>query len=191
MEFTSLSGVVLAGGKGERMGSQDKGLVLFRNEPMVTPVIRALKNVSDSVFVNANRNVEKYTALGCSVFTDVERYSEKGPLSGLYASLHSVSTSHLVISPCDTPCISGAAFIALQAMSKRFPDKIHYLQSSSGRHPLHAILPVEDSLAKLECFFSQTKRNSVMAFYEFFGCCDVFWDIDSELLNVNTPNTLK
>ncbi len=191
MEFTSLSGVVLAGGKSERMGHQDKGLLLFQNEPMALQVSQAFKNVTDSVFINANRNIEQYSALGFDVFSDVEGYSEKGPLSGLFASLNYVSASHLVVSPCDTPCISGAAFLELQMMSKEFPDKIHYLKSASGSHPLHAILPVASSLLALKVFLDQIGRNSVMAFYEAFGCQEVLWSKDSELLNVNTPNYLK
>jgi molybdopterin-guanine dinucleotide biosynthesis protein A len=191
MEFTSLSGVVLAGGKSERMGHQDKGLLLFQNEPMALQVSQAFKSVTDYVFINANRNIEQYSALGFDVLSDVDGYSEKGPLSGLFASLNYVSSSHLVVSPCDTPCISGAAFLELQMMSKEFPDKIHYLKSASGSHPLHAILPVASSLLALKVFLDQIGRNSVMAFYEAFGCQEVLWSKDSELLNVNTPNYLK
>lgn len=189
MVFTSLSGAVLAGGKSTRMGGQDKGLLLFQNEPMVMPIARALRSVSDSVFVNANRHVEEYSALGFEVISDHHDYSEKGPLSGLLACLIRADSSHLLVSPCDTPYITGSAFIALREASRMSPDKIHYLVGESGRQPLHAILPVQSARGKLKGFLDDAGKYSVLAFYEVFGCKSVFWNKESDFLNVNTPDS--
>lgn len=187
----TLSGAVLAGGKGERMSSQDKGLMLYQSVPMALLVARVLRDVSSVVFLNANRNLESYGALGFDVVSDGPDYQNKGPLSGLLACLSFANTSHLLISPCDTPCISRDAFVRLEEASKVFPDRIQYLADGFGGHPLHAILPVESSLACLKRFLDKGERYSVMAFYEAFGCDSVLWDKSEELLNVNTPDLLS
>ena len=190
MDFLSLSGAVLAGGKGERMASQDKGLLLFRGEAMALTVGLALLQVTDRVFINANRNLDRYADLGFDVISDDVSYQRKGPLSGLVACLTFAKASHLLVSPCDTPCISGDAFTQLINASNAYPGRIHYLKDTSGDHPLHAILPVEPALIMLKDFLDKSDRYSVMAFYKAFGCKPVLWDKSEELLNVNTPDTL-
>jgi molybdopterin-guanine dinucleotide biosynthesis protein A len=191
MVFISLSAAVLAGGKAERMSHQDKGLLLFQNEPMALLVGRALQQVAERVFINANRNFEAYAKFGYEVVADDQDHQGKGPLSGLLTCLAFSKTSHLLISPCDTPCISRDAFVRLEEASRMLPDRIHYLVDGFGGHPLHAILPVESSLACLKQFLDKGKHYSVMAFYEAFGCDSVLWGKSGELLNVNSPDELS
>ena len=190
MAFISLSAAVLAGGKAERMSKQDKGLLFFQGEPMASSVARALQQVADVVFINANRNIEKYAELGYDVIADEQNYQGKGPLSGLMSCLAFSKTSHLLVSPCDTPQISADAFAKLKQASVSSPDRIHYLCDSSGIHPLHAILPVAETLVALEAFFNTENRYSVMAFYDYFGGDTVKWNAPEQLLNVNTPQDL-
>lgn len=190
MAFISLSAAVLAGGKAERMSRQDKGLLLFQNEPMALSVGRALQQVAERVFINANRNVERYAELGYDVIADDQAYQGKGPLSGLLTCLAFAKTSHLLVSPCDTPRISGEAFLKLKEASQLLPECIHYLNDASGAHPLHAILPVETALVALKRFLDEEQRYSVLGFYDVFGCQPVIWRNASELLNINTPSEL-
>ena len=190
MAFISLSAAVLAGGKAERMSKHDKGLLLFQDEPMALSVARALQQVAERVFINANRNLEAYAKLGYEVVADDQDHQGKGPLSGLLTCLAFAKTSHLLISPCDTPRISSAAFAKLKDASVSSPNLIHYLYDTSGVHPLHAILPVTEALAALDAFFNTSQRYSVMAFYNCFGCDIVEWDFLEQLLNVNTPQDL-
>ncbi|UTW00919.1 molybdenum cofactor guanylyltransferase [Marinomonas rhizomae] len=190
MAFISLSAAVLAGGKAERMSRQDKGLLFFQDEPMALSVARALQQVAERVFINANRNFEAYAKLGYEVVADDQDHQGKGPLSGLLTCLAFAQTSHLVISPCDTPRISSAAFVKLTAACRLSPEKIHYLSNAADAHPLHAILPVEATLNALTSFLDKEQRHSVLKFYEAFGCQSVAWEDSSELLNVNTPDEL-
>lgn len=190
MTSISFSAAVLAGGKAERMSSQDKGLLLYQAKPMALRVSFALQGVVDEVFINANRNIESYADLGFAVIEDDERYKGKGPLSGLFTCLTFAKTSHLLVSPCDTPCVSSAAFESLMEAAKVYPAKIHYLQEGYAIHPLHAVLPVAETLSALSLFLENDNRRSVMAFYEVFGCASVEWRNGTELLNVNTPSQL-
>ena len=60
----AVTGIVLAGGQGSRMGGVDKGLQVFRGKPMVAHVIERLAPQVDEVIINANRNVEAYGGFG-------------------------------------------------------------------------------------------------------------------------------
>ncbi|NLQ16131.1 molybdenum cofactor guanylyltransferase [Marinomonas sp. M1K-6] len=191
MIFTSLSAAILAGGKAERMLGQDKGLLLYQDKPMVLWISSALRGVVDEVFINANRNLEHYAEFGYEVILDGLDYQGKGPLSGLFTCLAFAKTSHLLVSPCDTPRISSEAFARLKQASQSRPETIHYLSAASGIHPLHAILPTASALAALKHFFDKEQGCSVMAFYEAFGCQSVIWEDDAALLNVNTSKQLK
>ncbi|BDX03235.1 molybdenum cofactor guanylyltransferase [Marinomonas pontica] len=190
MALMSLSAAILAGGKAERMSHQDKGLMHYQGTPMALLVGQALRHVADHVFVNANRNYEQYSELGFDVVADEEAYLGMGPLSGLMACLNTANSSHLLISPCDTPCITHEAFTLLQQVCISAPESIYYLSDSLGIHPLHAILPVASARASLSVFLSTGNRHSVMAFYDYFGCESVEWKYSDQLLNVNTPQQL-
>lgn len=191
MSVLSVSAAVLAGGKAERMSGRDKGLLLFRGEPMARSVGNILQLVSCCVFINANRHRQDYASLGFDVVADDEEHCGKGPLSGLITCLTHADTSHLLISPCDTPCISAAAFEQLKAAAQASPGNIYYLRSPSGVHPLHAILPVTAALTALRSFLKSQNRLSVMAFYEAFGSLAVDWHNEHEMINVNTPEELN
>ncbi|TYL48169.1 molybdenum cofactor guanylyltransferase [Marinomonas sp. IMCC 4694] len=191
MSVMSVSAAVLAGGKAERMSGRDKGLLLFRGEPMARSVGNALQLVSHCVFINANQHRQDYLSLGFEVVADDEEHRGKGPLSGLISCLAYANTSHLLISPCDTPCISSAAFEQLKAAAQASPGNIYYLRSASGVHPLHAILPVTAALTALRSFLKSQNRLSVMAFYEVFGSFAIDWRNEHEMNNINTLKELN
>lgn len=96
--------VVLAGGLARRMGGQDKGLVELRNRPMASWAVDAIRSQVHEVVINANRNHDAYSALGCAVVAD--RHSGHiGPLAGLSAALHYLDTDYVFMCPCDSPFV--------------------------------------------------------------------------------------
>jgi len=74
-----LTGVVLAGGRAERMGGRDKGLLSLAGEPLVAHVIRRLQPQVVEVLIGANRNLDAYRRFGCRVIQDGERERFRGP----------------------------------------------------------------------------------------------------------------
>ena len=66
----TITGVILAGGRAERMGGRDKGLVPLAGRPMAAHVLAALRPQVGELIINANRNLEDYRALGCRVLSD-------------------------------------------------------------------------------------------------------------------------
>lgn len=98
----SITGLLLAGGRGSRMGHIDKGLQLFRGEPMAAHVLRRLAPQVGALAVNANQNLEQYAAFGAPVWPD-DLEGFEGPLAGLETGMRRCGTPLLVTAPCDSP----------------------------------------------------------------------------------------
>ena len=97
-----ISGVILAGGQGRRMGKVDKGLQPFRGRTLIDCVIERLRPQVAEILINANRNQERYGAYGYRVIADlVPDYA--GPLAGLHSALASASHELVLTVPCDSP----------------------------------------------------------------------------------------
>ena len=84
--MTGVSGIVLAGGQGRRMGGVDKGLQLLRGKPMVEWVLARLAPQVAEIIVNANQNIESYKKYGHRVVRD-EIAGFAGPLAGVLTAL--------------------------------------------------------------------------------------------------------
>jgi molybdopterin-guanine dinucleotide biosynthesis protein A len=97
-----ITGCILAGGKGSRMGGVDKGLQLFRGQTLVQRAIHRLQAQVNSVMVNANRHAAQYALHGVPVFADTD-HGFKGPLAGFLTGLQHCDTEWLVTVPCDSP----------------------------------------------------------------------------------------
>lgn len=102
ISHSDITGLVLAGGRGTRMGGADKGLQLFQGIPLALHCLRRLQSQTGAVALNANRHLEAYAAFGLPVWPDATD-SFDGPLSGFMAGLEHCDTPYLVTVPCDTP----------------------------------------------------------------------------------------
>jgi molybdopterin-guanine dinucleotide biosynthesis protein A len=102
IDKSDITGLILAGGRGSRMGGVDKGLQLFQGTPLARHAIMRLAPQVGVVIVNANRNQELYRAMGLAVYGD-EMPDFAGPLAGMLAGLNHCATPYLVTVPCDTP----------------------------------------------------------------------------------------
>ncbi|HSV83535.1 MAG TPA: molybdenum cofactor guanylyltransferase MobA [Ramlibacter sp.] len=97
-----VTGVILAGGRGSRMGGADKGLQNFRGMPLALYTLLRLGPQVGEVMINANRNLSAYEAFGAPVWPDgLADYA--GPLAGFLVGLEQCTTDYLVTVPCDTP----------------------------------------------------------------------------------------
>ncbi len=98
----AVTGVILAGGTGRRMGGVDKGLVALDGKPMVEHVLARLAPQVDAVLINANQNLDRYARLGVPVVPDaIPGFA--GPLAGFSAGLAAAMTEFVVTVPCDSP----------------------------------------------------------------------------------------
>lgn len=97
-----ITGLVLAGGRGSRMGGVDKGLQSFNGRPLALHTLQRLQAQTGSVMINANRNLATYQEFGSPVWPDVLS-DYPGPLAGFLTGLEQCATPYLVTVPCDTP----------------------------------------------------------------------------------------
>jgi molybdenum cofactor guanylyltransferase len=97
-----ITGVILAGGRGSRMGGADKGLQNFNGMPLALHTLMRLQPQVGTVMVNANRNLGAYESFGVPVWPDVLG-DYPGPLAGFLTALERCETGWLVTVPCDTP----------------------------------------------------------------------------------------
>src|SRR5260221_13091519 len=104
--MSSITGIVLAGGQGRRMGGVDKGLQPLHGKPMVEWVLARLRPQVNEVLINANQNPERYAALGHRVVPDaIGGYA--GPLAGLHAGLQAPAHPFVAPGPGDSPFLPG------------------------------------------------------------------------------------
>jgi molybdopterin-guanine dinucleotide biosynthesis protein A len=97
-----ISGMVLAGGRGTRMGGIDKGLQPHLGVPLARHALERLKPQVAALMLNANRNLPTYQAMGVPAWPD-EMPDFAGPLAGMLAGLTHCATAYLVTVPCDSP----------------------------------------------------------------------------------------
>jgi len=97
-----ITGLVLAGGLGSRMGGVDKGLQHFRGQPLALHALRRLQPQVGATLLNANRNLAVYAAFGAPVWPDVVT-DFPGPLAGFLTGLQQCETEWLLTVPCDSP----------------------------------------------------------------------------------------
>ncbi len=107
MQIHHTSGLILAGGQGQRMGQQEKAWLLFRGQPLIHHALNAIKPVVSTVWISANQSQQRYQALGVKAISDPTMYRFYGPLAGILAGLHHCQTEYLLIMPCDMPLIQS------------------------------------------------------------------------------------
>jgi molybdopterin-guanine dinucleotide biosynthesis protein A len=137
-----IDGVVLAGGRGRRMGGEDKGLLDWRGQPMVAWVAQVMRPYVNSLWISANRNMESYAAYADAVVADaLPNFS--GPLSGLHAVAEQSQADWLLTAPCDMPLLRATVFARLLHAARHADGSLHSVvaQSEDQTQPALALLP--------------------------------------------------
>ena len=169
-----ITGLILAGGKGTRMGSVDKGLQMFRGKPMVEHVLQRLQPQVSKLIINANRHLDVYEALGAPVIPD-EILGFAGPLAGLHAGLFHCETPYLVTAPCDSPFLPMNLVDELSEALMAAQADIALAVTGDGatqqRHPVFCLLSthLKDDLAdylgkggrKMDAWFAMHRQTEV------------------------------
>lgn len=196
MSEEKISGVILAGGLGRRMGGTDKGLQVLRGQPMVHWVIERLGPQVDELLINANQNGERYAAFGHRVVPD-QIPDFAGPLAGLHAALSAATHPLVATAPCDSPFLPSdlisRLFSALTvanadlAVAKTF-DQPHPVFCLCRRSVLpHLTAFLESGGRKIDRWYSTLNIIEV----PFDDVADAFENINTrdELARFETPET--
>jgi molybdopterin-guanine dinucleotide biosynthesis protein A len=187
-----ITGLVLAGGRGTRMGGVDKGLEILHGKPLAQHVLERLAPQVCTLAINANRSQLRYAAFGYPIWHDLSP-DYPGPLAGLQAGLAHCVTPFLATAPCDAPLIpydlvarlademiasgADAAFAVTGARDKR------------QRHPVCSLLRTSTH-ASLDAYLAAGERKMDLWFAT-LDCVEVDFDDEHAFRNINTGLELQ
>ncbi len=145
-----VTGVLLAGGRAERMGGKDKGLLPLAGEPLIAHGVRRLRPQVTDVLISANRHQEVYRTFGCRVVGDDAALQFRGPLAGILAAMDAVETPYLLTAPCDSPLLPPDYAQRMWAGLERESALISVAFGEGCWQPVFALLPaaLRDDLAE-------------------------------------------
>jgi len=187
MASSDVTGVVLAGGQGSRMGGVDKGLQEFRGRPMAAHVLERLAPQVATILVNANRNVERYAGFGHRVIAD-EIAGFAGPLAGFERGLAHAATPLVATVPCDSPFLPLDLVARLRAGLD--DHDLAVAKTGSQAHPVFAMVR-RDRLEHLTAYLGAGGRK-IDAWYASLKVNEVAFDDEAEgFSNINTREDLR
>jgi len=181
-----VTGVVLAGGQGRRMGGVDKGLLLLRGRPMVAAVLDRLAPQVDEILINANQNLAEYGRFGPRVVPDAVG-GFAGPLAGLHAGLCAARHPLVLTVPCDSPFLPADLLSRLRdALADR---DLAVAKTGDQPHPVFALVRASVR-GNLEAFLAGGGRK-IDAWYAALKVVEVPFDDEAEAFrNINTREEL-
>ena len=192
IEPEDITGLILAGGRGSRMGGLDKGLQTHLGMPLAMHALLRLQPQVGQLLINANRNLAAYEAMGVPVWPD-PLADFPGPLAGWLAGLEHCATPYLVTVPCDTPgfpldlvprlAAALAAGDAELAMAATHEDGKVQLQ------PVFCLL--EATLLESLVAYLQSGQRKIDRWTAQHRCVEVVFDDAQAFFNANTLAELQ
>ncbi|MBK6603245.1 MAG: molybdenum cofactor guanylyltransferase [Betaproteobacteria bacterium] len=188
MSARSVTGIVLAGGMGRRMGGVDKGLVPLAGRPMVEHVLTRLRPQVDDVLINANQNLDRYAAFGVPVVADAIG-GFAGPLAGLHAGMTAAHRDLVVTVPCDSPFLPDDLVARLLAGLVAGDAQLAVARTFDQPHPVFAL--VRRALLPHLTAFLEGGGRKIDAWYATLPAVEVAFDDEADAFrNINTSDEL-
>lgn len=192
IERADITGLVLAGGRGTRMGGVDKGLQPFRGQPLAHNALQRLQPQVGSVMINANRHLEAYQAMGVPVWPDATP-DFPGPLGGLLVGLQHCSSPWLASVPCDTPNfpLDLVERLAQAASAAGAPlATVATLEAGQTRpQPVFSLLHVR-LLPSLQAYLDAGERK-ILPWLRQHGAVELPFEDSRAFFNANTLHDLQ
>ena len=180
-----ITGVILAGGRGQRMGGLDKGLMPLAGKPMVAHVLDALCPQVTTVLINANRNQDRYAAFGHRVVADsIGEYY--GPLAGMASTMELATTQYVLTVPCDSPLMAHDLVARLYRALSQDKADISVAHDGERVHPVFALLR-RDLSPSLHQYLRSGERKIDRWFAQHKLAVAYFPDERETFINVNDP----
>ncbi|MDC9727249.1 MAG: molybdenum cofactor guanylyltransferase [Candidatus Thioglobus sp.] len=184
---SDITALILAGGQARRMNGKDKGLVLYKDQPLIAYVATAIRANVDSIWVSANKNIDLYQAFGEVVSDDLSDF--QGPLAGIAAALSRIKTKYLLVLPCDGPYVEPILIKRLvDAMAN---NKVSLCVASEHQH-LHPTFSLLNVCIKpvLDQYLASGERRLGQFFRDNQALEVDFSDHERMFVNFNTPEDL-
>jgi molybdopterin-guanine dinucleotide biosynthesis protein A len=184
--------LILAGGRGARLGNKDKGWVMWNGLPLVEHALAALSKQLPPpvrILISANRNVDAYQQTGHVVVAD-ERPDFSGPMAGIEAGLMRCKKNNLLVIPCDLPLLPSNLFEKLQqALTDQSEAVAAYAVTPEAAQPLCCLL--KPSAAGALGKQLDAGRGETLAWLEAIQAIPVRFEDAASFTYFNTPEALK
>jgi molybdopterin-guanine dinucleotide biosynthesis protein A len=188
MNTRGITGIILAGGMGRRMGGVDKGLVDLDGLPFVAHVLARLSPQVGDVLISANQNLDRYGAFGVPVVPDAIG-GFAGPLAGLHAGMTAATRDLVVTVPCDSPFLPGDLVARLRVALNAHSAQLAVARTFDQPHPVFALVR-RDVLPHLTAFLAAGGRK-IDAWYATLKAVEVAFDDEAQAFrNINTADEL-
>lgn len=192
----AITGLVLAGGRGQRMGGADKGLQLLHGQPLAAHVLTRLAPQAGALAISANRHADAYAALGApwhaAVLADTLP-DFPGPLAGLLAGLRASRTAWVLAVPCDSPWLPAdlATRLAAAVLAQDADIATVTTTDAAGVVSLHPVFAlVRTSLADDLAAFLHGGERKVRAWYARHKTAEVAFADERAFYNINSLQEL-
>ncbi|MET0961571.1 MAG: molybdenum cofactor guanylyltransferase MobA [Noviherbaspirillum sp.] len=192
MNNEQITGLILAGGRGTRMGHVDKGLQNFRGAPMALHVMMRLQPQVGELMINANQNLGPYESFGLPVWPD-EMQGYAGPLAGIQTGLIHCTTDYMVTAPCDSPFLPTDLVERLaQGMLDADADlAVAVTGEGEQRQPHPVFCMMKASLLQHLSEYLRGGGRKVDAWYALLKTVEVHFEDEAAFRNINTVAELK
>ncbi len=184
---SDVSWVILAGGQASRMNGNDKGLVTLADKPLIEYVYQTMSLQTDSIFINANRNLDFYRQYAPTFSDQLADYP--GPLGGIHAALKQIDSEWVGFVPCDCPKLPSDLVSKMVAGCDSDTD-IAVAHSGESLQPVVTIFN-KRVLPILEQFLKNGDRKIILLYVL---CNTVEIDFSQQpqaFINLNTPSELQ
>ena len=192
IDKNDITGLILAGGRGSRMGGVDKGLQNHHGVPLAMHALMRLSPQVGEILINANRNLGAYESMGVPVWPDtLSDYA--GPLAGFLTGLERCETPYLVTVPCDSPLfptdLVARLAQALEAADAEIAMAATLEDGTLQVQPVFCLMKSEvlESLVR----FTQSGQRKIDKWTATLRCVEVPFDDAQAFANANTPDELK
>lgn len=176
-----VSCIILAGGKGSRAGGADKGLLAYKDKPLIQHVIDRVVPQTDEIIISANRNLDTYNQYATKVISDsVDDY--QGPLAGIAACLKLCTHEQVLVVACDMPALPDDL---LDRLADNMQNNSVCIATVSNRHQL-ALLVKKNLSDSIMSHISQNQLKLIQWVESVPHATASFDDTPDAFLNLNT-----
>lgn len=192
LDIHQITGLILAGGRGTRMGGVDKGLREFRGAPMALHAIMRLSPQVGTLMINANQNIGPYESFGLPVWPD-EMGGFEGPLAGVQTGLIHCETDYMVTAPCDSPFLPEDLVARLGDALAEQDAEIAVAVTGEGEtrqpHPVFSLM--KTSLLPHLTAYLQGGGRKIETWYRSLRFVEVVFPDEAGFRNINTLEELR
>lgn len=185
-----ITGLILAGGRGRRMGGCDKGLLPLDGGRLIERVVAQLQPQVGALLINANRHLETYSALGHPVIADACADDFQGPLAGFLAGLRAMRTAYLLTVPCDGPSLSAMLAQRLARALVLAQADIAVAASGQRLQPVYTLMSRRAEWSLQAALGSGQRKVQDWIRSNRWIAAD-FRDVPQQFTNINTPDDFR